>query len=285
MRKKLDTRFPAPRIKKIMQADEDVGKIALAVPVLVSKALEMFLQDLCDRTYNITVQKGVKTVSSSHLKQCVQGYEVYDFLKNVVSKVPDLGAPDASADDKLGKRRKHAEDESEEESKRTRNEAASQTSNGRGRGRGRWRGRRGGGGRVADREIENHESGQSQFSKPGHLKVEIGDGFSDTVDTKETTPVSNARASLRDIDLNIDLTEYEEDTVVEQLQPSEAPVMAVAAAPAGPSVSQVREEVKTKDFLSWQLPEMSKMAMDPVQFALSSNHRLEEEDEDYDNEE
>ncbi|KAI9125787.1 hypothetical protein K1719_003205 [Acacia pycnantha] len=54
MRKKLDTRFPASRIKKIMQADEDVGKIALAVPVLVSKALELFLQDLCDRTYEVT---------------------------------------------------------------------------------------------------------------------------------------------------------------------------------------------------------------------------------------
>jgi len=37
MRKKLGTRFPAARIKKIMQADEDVGKIALAVPVLVCK--------------------------------------------------------------------------------------------------------------------------------------------------------------------------------------------------------------------------------------------------------
>ncbi|KAI9090236.1 hypothetical protein K1719_028782 [Acacia pycnantha] len=43
------------RIKKIMQADEDVGKIALAVPVLVlTKALELFLQDLCDRTYEVT---------------------------------------------------------------------------------------------------------------------------------------------------------------------------------------------------------------------------------------
>ncbi|KAG9151817.1 hypothetical protein Leryth_002093 [Lithospermum erythrorhizon] len=50
------------RIKKIMQADEDVGKIAMAVPVLVSKALELFLQDLCDRTYDITVQRGAKTV-------------------------------------------------------------------------------------------------------------------------------------------------------------------------------------------------------------------------------
>ncbi|KAG4975013.1 hypothetical protein JHK87_031834 [Glycine soja] len=55
------------RIKKIMQADEDVGKIALAVPVLVSKALELFLQDLCDRTYEITLQRGAKTMNSLHL--------------------------------------------------------------------------------------------------------------------------------------------------------------------------------------------------------------------------
>jgi hypothetical protein len=38
-------------------------------------------------------------------KECVHTYEVYDFLKNVVDKVPDLGAPDASPEDKLGKRR------------------------------------------------------------------------------------------------------------------------------------------------------------------------------------
>lgn len=87
------------RIKKIMQADEDVGKIALAVPVLVckqtlqivqsclmsyfvhlrntianvsstlipAKALELFLQDLCDRTYEITLQRGAKTMNSLHL--------------------------------------------------------------------------------------------------------------------------------------------------------------------------------------------------------------------------
>jgi len=66
MKKKLDTRFPASRIKKIMQADEDIGKIAQAVPLLVSKSLELFLQDLCDRTYEITLQRGAKTVSASH---------------------------------------------------------------------------------------------------------------------------------------------------------------------------------------------------------------------------
>lgn len=76
-----------------MQADEEVGKIAMAVPLLVckksclnlslsfllcsispivspshaAKALELFLQDLCDRTYDITLQRGAKTVNSFHL--------------------------------------------------------------------------------------------------------------------------------------------------------------------------------------------------------------------------
>ncbi|XP_024040763.1 dr1-associated corepressor-like isoform X1 [Citrus clementina] len=76
MRKKLDTRFPAARIKKIMQADEDVGKIALAVPVLVSKALELFFQDLCDRTYEITLQRGAKTMSSLHFNSCL--FAIYE---------------------------------------------------------------------------------------------------------------------------------------------------------------------------------------------------------------
>lgn len=35
MRKKLDSRIPATRIKKIMQADEDISRIALPVPLLV----------------------------------------------------------------------------------------------------------------------------------------------------------------------------------------------------------------------------------------------------------
>lgn len=100
MRKKLGTRFPASRIKKIMQADEDVGKIALAVPLLVSKALELFLQDLCDRTYEVTLQRGAKTVNCMHLKQCVKMYSSFDFLTDVVNKVPNLGGAEPCADEK-----------------------------------------------------------------------------------------------------------------------------------------------------------------------------------------
>ncbi|KAG8388891.1 hypothetical protein BUALT_Bualt02G0172500 [Buddleja alternifolia] len=67
-----------------MQADEEVGKIAMVVPLLVS--LELFLQDLCDRTYEITLNRGAKTVNSLHLKQCVQSFNVFDLLKDTVSK-------------------------------------------------------------------------------------------------------------------------------------------------------------------------------------------------------
>ncbi|KAI5433420.1 hypothetical protein KIW84_020628 [Lathyrus oleraceus] len=122
MKKKLDTRFPAARIKKIMQADEDIGKIAMAVPLLVSKALELFLQDLCDRTYDVTLKRGAKTMNAFHLKQCVQTFNVFDFLNDIVSKVPDLGGSVATADDQtVTKRRKVAEDDdndSDEETKR-----------------------------------------------------------------------------------------------------------------------------------------------------------------------
>lgn len=35
--------------------------------MFAAKALELFLQDLCDRTYEITMMKGAKTMNSSHL--------------------------------------------------------------------------------------------------------------------------------------------------------------------------------------------------------------------------
>jgi hypothetical protein len=35
--------------------------------IISAKALELFLQDLCDRTYAITIGKGARTKISSHL--------------------------------------------------------------------------------------------------------------------------------------------------------------------------------------------------------------------------
>ncbi|XP_031272464.1 ankyrin repeat-containing protein BDA1-like isoform X2 [Pistacia vera] len=122
MKKTLDTRFPAARIKKIMQADKDIGKMALDVPPLVSKALELFLQDLCDQTYGITLKRAAKTMNSLHLKQCVETFNVFDFLREIVSKVPDLGGSDTAGDERsVAKRRKvDGEDTDDDEAKRSR---------------------------------------------------------------------------------------------------------------------------------------------------------------------
>ncbi|TDG40091.1 hypothetical protein AWZ03_013486 [Drosophila navojoa] len=43
-KKKYNARFPAGRIKKIMQSDEEIGKVAQAVPVIISRTLELFVE-------------------------------------------------------------------------------------------------------------------------------------------------------------------------------------------------------------------------------------------------
>jgi len=89
-KKRFRTKFPMARIKKIMQANEDVGKIAQATPVLVSKCLEMFLQDLINKICEATRQKHGRTMTLSHLKQCVQVHSAFDFLIPLSEKVPDI---------------------------------------------------------------------------------------------------------------------------------------------------------------------------------------------------
>ena len=55
------------RIKKIMQSDEDVGKVAAPVPVIISRALELFSETLLLRAKKVTSQRGARTLTPSHL--------------------------------------------------------------------------------------------------------------------------------------------------------------------------------------------------------------------------
>ncbi|CAG8602755.1 8477_t:CDS:2 [Acaulospora morrowiae] len=89
MRKKYKTKFPVARIKKIMQMDEDVGKVAQATPVLISKALELFMQSLIDHACVETRARSAKRMSVSHLKKTIMTTEQFDFLKDVVANIPD----------------------------------------------------------------------------------------------------------------------------------------------------------------------------------------------------
>ncbi|GJP82817.1 hypothetical protein CLOP_g13045, partial [Closterium sp. NIES-67] len=69
---------------------------------------------LCDRTYDITCKRGAKTLAASHLKQCVASFSEYDFLKDVVSKLPDVDAPDSPDDTPSGRLKRKLSDDDQE---------------------------------------------------------------------------------------------------------------------------------------------------------------------------
>ncbi|KAL3471962.1 histone-fold-containing protein [Aspergillus californicus] len=83
------TKFPVARIKRIMQADEDVGKVAQVTPIAVSKALELFMISLVSKAAKEAKDRNSKRVTASHLKQAVVKDEVLDFLADIIAKVPD----------------------------------------------------------------------------------------------------------------------------------------------------------------------------------------------------
>ncbi|KAK3332511.1 hypothetical protein B0T19DRAFT_105137 [Cercophora scortea] len=103
------TKFPTARIKRIMQADEEVGKVAQQTPIAVGKALEMFMVNLVTKSADVAREKNSKRVSAQMLKQVVESDDQWDFLREIVSRVEN---EEKAA--KSGGRAK-AESESEEE--------------------------------------------------------------------------------------------------------------------------------------------------------------------------
>lgn len=101
------TKFPTARIKRIMQADEEVGKVAQQTPIAVGKALEMFMIHIVTKSAEVAKEKNSKRVTAAMLKQVVESDEQWDFLREIVRKV------DVEAGKGGGKAK--AESESEEE--------------------------------------------------------------------------------------------------------------------------------------------------------------------------
>ncbi|KFZ16887.1 hypothetical protein V502_04848 [Pseudogymnoascus sp. VKM F-4520 (FW-2644)] len=107
----IKTKFPVARIKRIMQADEEVGKVAQVTPVAVSKALELFMISLVTKSATLARSTNSKRVTAVHLKKAIEADEQFDFLNDIVSKIAD--GPDAGQ----GKRTKEEEDGSDSDEK------------------------------------------------------------------------------------------------------------------------------------------------------------------------
>ncbi|CAD5123894.1 DgyrCDS12201 [Dimorphilus gyrociliatus] len=103
-RKKFNSRFPTARIKKIMQTDDDIGKVAAIVPVVISRALELFIDGLVKKSYEQTKSRNAKTLTTSHIKQVIHEEKGFDFLKDLVQNVPDRSAEDEDTKTRQTKR-------------------------------------------------------------------------------------------------------------------------------------------------------------------------------------
>lgn len=80
-----------------MQADDEVGKIAQAVPIIISRTLELFVESLLTKSSQITIARNAKTLSPTHLKQCINSESRFDFLKDLVKNIPDIAVDDATS--------------------------------------------------------------------------------------------------------------------------------------------------------------------------------------------
>lgn len=85
---KIKTHFPAARIKKIMQSDEDIGKVAQATPVIVGRALEIFMANIVESSIIEAKKSGVRRIGASHIRSAVENTEQFDFLVDTVDKYP-----------------------------------------------------------------------------------------------------------------------------------------------------------------------------------------------------
>lgn len=127
----LRTSFPVARIKRIMQADEDIGKVAQVTPHVVSRALELFMIKLITASAEnaggtgpagatATAAKGPRRVLAQHMKRAVQADDTFDFLADIMGRVPDAPSKakkEANSDSedakpkKRGKKRKDSTDD------------------------------------------------------------------------------------------------------------------------------------------------------------------------------
>ncbi|KAI5189608.1 Dr1-associated corepressor [Nematocida minor] len=80
-RRKAKCRFPIARIKKIMQIDEEIGKVSTSAPIVISHAIELFLISLLKEMEADAKQKSSKKILLVHLESCIMNNPKLEFMK------------------------------------------------------------------------------------------------------------------------------------------------------------------------------------------------------------
>eukprot|EP00092_Neocalanus_flemingeri_P019237 GFUD01020839.1.p1 GENE.GFUD01020839.1~~GFUD01020839.1.p1 ORF type:complete len:225 (+),score=83.36 GFUD01020839.1:65-739(+) len=79
-----NSRFPPSHIKRMMQQDEDIGKVAQAVPAMLARALELFSSMLVQQAGTVTKERNAKTLTQEHVVVAIKEDSRLDFLLHLV---------------------------------------------------------------------------------------------------------------------------------------------------------------------------------------------------------
>ena len=91
MKKRGGEKFALKRIKTIMQANREIGKIQSQTPQVIAWALEAFIEELTTKSYELSEQNGDPKLTTSHVKAIIlKDPKSLGFLKPQLAGVPDL---------------------------------------------------------------------------------------------------------------------------------------------------------------------------------------------------
>ena len=133
-----ESKISLAKIKKIMQANKEIGKIAHTTPLAIARSLEFFLEDIVELSSEKVREHSESTgttqnlkISASHVRDVVEKNDKFSFLKEVVQNVPTLDEIDKrkrivkkTMTPRIGKRAPETRDEldHDRETKRVREE-------------------------------------------------------------------------------------------------------------------------------------------------------------------
>ena len=70
--------FSLSKIKNTIQCNEKLGKIALAIPSMISKILELFLIDLFSEIIFLLKKKKINTIKRKHFSYVIRKYRRFN---------------------------------------------------------------------------------------------------------------------------------------------------------------------------------------------------------------
>jgi len=83
-----DVRIQPTRIKKVMQSDDEIGRMVASVPVAIGSAMELFAEKLILSAASCLQYSSTKTLSPMHIKYAICRDPQFSFLEYLLKEVP-----------------------------------------------------------------------------------------------------------------------------------------------------------------------------------------------------